>query len=104
VNTIKRTVSIMLRSLTRGVQAIAPVNATSGTEGTVLELFRCEPNGRDLLWAGPTTMCLCGNEVFHALIWFNEDREIGGYFTEMMCAFCGSILRGATPVDEVLND
>jgi hypothetical protein len=50
-------------------------------------------------------VCACGNEVFHALIWFNEEREIGGYFTEMACAFCGSIVRGVTPVDEeVFND
>lgn len=104
MNPIARTVSTMLRRLTRGAEEIARANATSAMAGTVFELFRCDADGHDLLWAGPTTVCLCGNEVFHALIWFNEEREIGGYFTEMMCAFCGSILRGATPVDEVLND
>jgi len=48
---------------------------------------------------GPTMECVCGNNVFHALVWFNDEREIGGWFTEMACAFCGAPIRGATPVD-----
>lgn len=62
----------------------------------VWELFDVEPGGADLLFMGPTTMCVCGGEVFHALIWFDDDRSIAGYFTEMCCAACGSLIRGAT--------
>ena len=68
---------------------------------SVIELFDVEPGGADLLFMGPTMECVCGNTVFHALVWFDSDtREIGGWFTEMKCAVCGAVLRGATPVDE----
>lgn len=62
-------------------------------------LFEVDGNGPDLLFMGPTTKCVCENEVFHALVWFDEDRTIGGYFTEMVCAFCGALVRGATEAD-----
>ena len=45
---------------------------------------------------GPTDLCTCGNDLFHALIWFDDDRTIGGYFTEMVCALCGALVRGVT--------
>ena len=64
-------------------------------------LVEVEPNDSDLLFMGPTTRCVCGGEVFHALVWFAEDRTIGGYFTEMVCAMCGSLIRGATEADDV---
>lgn len=80
--------------------------ASTGSEAVsraISELFDVEPNGIDLLIFGPTTQCLCGNGVLHALVWMDEDtREIGGYFTEMKCAACGSLLRATTPVDEVI--
>ena len=66
----------------------------------VYQLFYIEPDGTDLLFMGPTTVCVCGNQVFHALIWFDEYKTIAGYFTEMVCASCGSLLRGATEIDE----
>lgn len=64
------------------------------------DLFTTEESGPDLLFLGPTMRCVCGNEVFHALIWFSDDRSIGGYFTEMKCAFCGALVRGATEADD----
>jgi hypothetical protein len=65
----------------------------------IYELFEIEPHGSDLLFMGPTSACVCGNNVFHALIWFGHDRTIGGYFTEMVCAMCGSLIRGVTEAD-----
>lgn len=96
-----------LLRFTPTVQGTATASTTSAPRSSqISDLLIPEPNGADLLWLGPTTECVCGNNVFHALIWFTDDREIGGYFTEMVCAFCGSLIRGATPVDtEVLpND
>lgn len=67
----------------------------------VYTLFHDIEPGSDLLFMGPMTECVCGNSVFHALIWFADDRTIGGYFTEMVCASCGALIRGATEVDDV---
>jgi len=63
------------------------------------EIFRIEQSGPDLLFMGPVTECLCGEQVMHALIWFAEDKTVGGYFTEMVCSSCGALLRGATEID-----
>lgn len=94
---------------TIGAQATAHANTVSEekqrSSSNISDLFYIEKEGPDLLFLGPTTECICGNNVFHALIWFGEDREIGGWFTEMSCAFCGALLRGATPIDhEVPSD
>lgn len=62
----------------------------------VYEIFNKEHDGPDLLFMGPTMRCVCGSEVFHALIWFDEDRSIAGYMTEGACASCGAIVRLAT--------
>jgi hypothetical protein len=74
----------------------APVTVTATHSQPVWKLFDVEPGGADLLFMGPTTTCVCGGEVFHALIWFDNERSIAGYFTEMCCAACGSLIRGAT--------
>lgn len=88
-----------LKRSTLTARDIATVSTTSGTSSVIADLLIPEPGGSDLLFLGPTTECMCGNNVFHALVWFNQDREIAGWFTEMACAFCGSLIRGATPVD-----
>lgn len=92
-----------LKHSTLPVQDIATVSTTLGTSSAIADLLVLEPGGSDLLFLGPTTECMCGNNVFHALVWFNDEREIAGWFTEMACAFCGSLIRGATPVDGEVN-
>lgn len=62
----------------------------------VYEIFNKTLDGPDLLFMGPTDRCVCGCDVFHALIWFGEEREIAGYFTEMGCSSCGALVRGVT--------
>ena len=63
----------------------------------VHEIFNKVQDGPDLLFLGPTMKCACGCEVFHALVWFDQDdRSIGGYFTEGCCSGCGSLVRLAT--------
>jgi len=65
----------------------------------ITDLFEVEPNGPDLLFLGPTVRCVCGGDVFHALVWFDDDYRIAGYFTEMLCSHCGALVRGATEAD-----
>lgn len=94
-----------LESLVRSIRTaleIAPVStrrAETSSIRPISALFEIEPGGADYLWAGPTHECVCGNNVFHLLVWF-EDKEVAGYFTEMICAFCGSIQRAPTLADE----
>ena len=62
----------------------------------ITDLFTVDKNGVDLLFMGPTDTCVCGCQVFHALIWFDETRSIGGYFTAMVCVACSALIRGVT--------
>lgn len=96
--------TIIRKFLERCIPSVqVTVLANTGSEITssahsIAELFQVEPGGEDLLWAGPTHACLCGNSVFHVLAWFS-DYELQGYMTEAVCAFCGSSLRVPTPLD-----
>jgi hypothetical protein len=44
-------------------------------------------------------MCICGCEVFLALVAFGEDKEIAFYFLDGECVNCGSLITLPTPVD-----
>lgn len=66
------------------------------TPKPIYELFNKENDGPDYLFMGPTDQCACGCDLFHALVWFNEEREIAGYFTEGCCASCGALVRLVT--------
>lgn len=98
-------ISMIRRLLSRPPQTPeTQVEPLSPGARSIVELLKIEEVGSDLLWAGPTSVCPCGNHVFKALVWFGDDREISGYFTEMVCAFCGSVVRGVTPVDADVMD
>lgn len=44
--------------------------------------------------------CICGCEVFIALIAFDELKEISFYFLDGECANCGSMVTLPTPIDD----
>lgn len=46
----------------------------------------------------PTVECVCGNRIFFAVVWFDDDYEVGGYVTDGLCP-CGVLLTLATPLD-----
>ena len=48
---------------------------------------------------GPVLECLCGGDLFIALVAFGDDREIATYFTDGRCATCGSDITLPTPID-----
>jgi hypothetical protein len=54
-------------------------------------------DGPDFRWAGPTEICLCGCDLFAAVIAF-EDGEVSAYFLDMKCLKCGALL--IAPCDE----
>lgn len=64
----------------------------------ITELLRIEQTG-DYRWAGPTSKCLCGNELFGLLATF-EDGEIAMYFTDGLCVICGVLVRLPTEGDD----
>jgi hypothetical protein len=46
----------------------------------------------------PTTVCPCGSELWLLKVMFDEDGEIGMYFTETMeCVLCGTLATVPTP-------
>ena len=57
------------------------------------------PTGLDLRGI-PTTQCLCGCSVFYALVWFDSDREVGGYILDGLCSDCRALVTLPTPIDE----
>ena len=50
---------------------------------------------------GPAlTVCICGSKVWNVKVIFEEEsREIGMFFSEMECIFCGSLATTPTPVE-----
>lgn len=58
-----------------------------------------EPTGLDLR-GFPTTHCLCGEQMFYAVVWFTPDREVGGYLLDGLCASCRALVTLPTPIDE----
>lgn len=65
------------------------------------------PSGLD--WRGlPTPECFCGGRTFFAVVWFDDDREVGGYVLEGMCTDCRALVTLPTPIDfdvmEMMSD
>ena len=56
----------------------------------------------DLRGAPIGDICMCGNELFHALVAF-EDGEISFYFLDGECASCGSMVTLPTPLDGIYD-
>ncbi len=55
--------------------------------------------GPDYRWAGPTQVCLCGNDNFATITIFH-DRRVALYFTDVRCLACGAYLIAPTEVDD----
>lgn len=58
------------------------------------------PTGMDLR-PFPTLSCLCGGRMFYAVVWFDDDREIGGYMLDGLCCNCRALVTLPTPIDGV---
>lgn len=87
-------------SLLRLTNSAPGASAPTSYSNPIEFIFETEP-GEDLLFAGPTTTCMCGGQIFHALVWFDrETREVGGRILEMKCAECFALVKGPTPIDE----
>jgi len=52
----------------------------------------------DLREFGPTSECLCGNNLFGVLATFSEG-VVATYFTDAKCVACGALLRAPTEID-----
>jgi hypothetical protein len=43
--------------------------------------------------------CICGSDQFYAVVKFDEEGEMAGYFTEGICFSCHSWVKLPTPID-----
>ena len=67
----------------------------------VVEMFNIEPGGQDIRWVGPVHECpMCEFHLFHILAKFDEGN-VAFYFTDAICAKCGSYIKAPTPQDLV---
>ena len=66
---------------------IANLKATTGSEADYRSL-------------GPIRICPCGSEWWNVTCKFDEDYEIGIYFTDAKCALCGSLATVVTELDK----
>jgi hypothetical protein len=49
---------------------------------------------------GPIKVCPCGSEWWNVKCKFDDDFEIGVYFTDATCVSCGSIATVVTSIDK----
>lgn len=57
-------------------------------------------NAMDLRGVPMGDICVCGSEIFHALVAF-QDKEIVFYFLDGECANCGSMVTLPYPNNDV---
>lgn len=55
--------------------------------------------GPDYRFAGPTHVCLCGNNNMATITVFH-DRQVAMYFTDIRCLACGAYLIAPTEADD----
>lgn len=52
----------------------------------------------------PTTVCPCGSELWLVKVIFDEEGDIGMWFTETMeCVVCGTLATAPHPASEVTD-
>ena len=52
----------------------------------------------------PTTVCPCGSALWLLKVMFDDEGEIGMYFTETMeCVACGTLATAPSPSKEVTD-
>ena len=56
-------------------------------------------DGPDYRWAGPTHVCLCGNQSFATVVIFH-DRQPAMYFVDVRCLACHAHLIAPTEADD----
>lgn len=64
----------------------------------ISELYPDYNESTDIRFLGPAHECVCGSNLWNVKVMF-EDFEISAYFTDMECAFCGTLAKAPTPVD-----
>ena len=67
------------------------------------DIIRLRPipgRGADYRDLGPQRVCPCGSEWFNVICKFDEDYEIGIYFTDAKCVECDSIVKIVTEIDK----
>jgi hypothetical protein len=47
----------------------------------------------------PSLVCPCGCNTFIACVSFSEERIVGAYLCDGVCASCGSLVSLPTPID-----
>lgn len=60
-------------------------------------------NSMDMRGVPMGDICVCGGEIFHALVAF-QNREICFYFLDGECINCGSLVTLPTPIDDIGMD
>lgn len=71
---------------------------TSSVPKPIYNLFSTEPSGADLRDWGPLHTCICGSDLWHTLMRF-EDNAPAFYFLEMLCVSCGALATAPTEID-----
>jgi hypothetical protein len=60
-------------------------------------------NAMDLRGNPIGSICMCGSELFTAIVGFDEG-EISFYFLDGECVDCGSLVTLPTPIDDIGMD
>ena len=79
----------------------APASSSSSSKDSIRTLIH-STSSDDYTQFGPVLECLCGSDLFIALVSFGDDREIATYFVDGRCAVCKADVILPTPIDEVM--
>lgn len=60
--------------------------------------------GADLRQMGPMRVCVCGCDLWRALVSWDEECEISFWFLDVVCASCGALATAVTPLDYFTED
>ncbi|NDB65109.1 MAG: hypothetical protein EB168_05500 [Euryarchaeota archaeon] len=83
----------------------APASSSSSSENSKnsIRTLIHSTSSDDYTQFGPVLECLCGSDLFIALVSFGDDREIATYFVDGRCAVCKADVILPTPIDEVMH-
>jgi hypothetical protein len=80
---------------------------TVGPDREVTPIWRlhyAHEQGADLRAMGPMRVCVCGCDLWRALVTWDEDGDVDFWFLDVVCAGCGALAKAITPLDMLHDD
>jgi hypothetical protein len=60
--------------------------------------------GADMREMGPTRSCVCGCDLWRALVTWDDEGDVCFWFLDVVCVACGNLATAVTPLDMLGGD